>query len=491
MTHPSPTSPAAAPNVREYTVGEIARQVKRTVEGAFERVRVRGEISGLTKAASGHLYLSLKDESAAIDTVAWRSTAARLGIRPEDGMEVVCEGRLSTYAPRSRYQLIVDSMAVAGVGALLALLEERRRKLAAEGLFDDSRKRSIPFLPDSVGVVTSPSGAALRDVLRRIDDRFPRPVYVWPARVQGEGAAAEIARAISGFNRLDADSAVPRPDVLIVARGGGGIEDLWAFNEEEVVRAAAASEIPLISGVGHETDTTLIDHAADWRAPTPTAAAEKAVPVRAELRVSLLDRARRLAAGLARGIADRRRAISGFARGLPRPRRLVGEAAQRLDDRANGLARAAMRQSERRRATLDSAGRRLGAPTARLGAADARLRLAAQALRAAAAARSARERGALDRLSGDKRLAAATRRLVVERRRRLDALAPRLESVSYRNVLARGYSVVHGAAGLVRDAAAARRIGRFAVEFHDGRVDAELAGSPRAGRSDSQQGRLL
>ena len=236
MARPSSSPPVAAPNLREYTVGEIARQVKRTVEGAFERVRVRGEISGLTRAASGHLYLSLKDASAAIDTVVWRTTAGRLGVRPEDGMEVVCEGRLSTYAPRSRYQLIVDSMTVAGAGALLALLEERRRKLAAEGLFDASRKRPIPFLPEVVGVVTSPAGAALRDVLRRLDDRFPRPVWVWPARVQGEGAAAEIARAIAGFNRLEAGGEPPRPDVLIVARGGGSIEDLWAFNEEAVVR---------------------------------------------------------------------------------------------------------------------------------------------------------------------------------------------------------------------------------------------------------------
>ncbi len=491
MARPSTSPPVAAPNLREYTVGEIARQVKRTVEGAFERVRVRGEISGLTKAASGHLYLSLKDASAAIDTVVWRTTAGRLGVRPEDGMEVVCEGRLSTYAPRSRYQLIVDSMAVAGVGALLALLEERRRKLAAEGLFDDSRKRPIPFLSEVVGVVTSPSGAALRDVLRRLEDRFPRPVWVWPARVQGEGAAAEIARAIAGFNRLEAGGAPPRPDVLIVARGGGSIEDLWAFNEEAVVRAAAASEIPLISGVGHETDTTLIDHAADWRAPTPTAAAEKAAPVRAELTVDLLDRARRLAAGFARGVADRRRTVAGLARGLPRPRRLIGEAAQRLDDRANGLARAAALQCERRRAALAAAGHRIGAPTARVGAADSRMRLAAHALRAAAAMRNAAAQRALERLAGNERLSAAARRVVADRRRRLEALAPRLESVSHRNVLARGYAVVRGAAGLLRDAEAARRAGRFAIRFHDGDVDARVAGAARTQRGESGQDRLL
>ena len=306
MTQPGP----AIPNLPEYTVGEVARAVKRTVEGAFERVRVRGEISGFKRAASGHLYLALKDETAVLDSVVWRAAARRLSARPEDGLEVVCEGRLTTYAPRSRYQLIVESMRVAGAGALLALLEERRRKLAAEGLFDEARKRPVPFLPAVVGLVTSPSGAAIRDILQRLGDRFPRPVLVWPARVQGDGAAAEIAAAIAGFNRLAPGGAVPRPDVLIVARGGGSIEDLWAFNEEAVVRAAAASAIPFISAVGHETDTTLIDHAADWRAATPTAAAEKAVPVRADLAVDLLDRTRRLAAGFApphRRPAPRRR----------------------------------------------------------------------------------------------------------------------------------------------------------------------------------------
>ncbi len=481
-------------NLPEYTVGEVARAVRRTVEGAFERVRVRGEISGFTKAASGHLYLSLKDETATLDTVIWRNTAARLRMRPEDGLEVVCEGRLSTYAPRSRYQLIVDSMAVAGAGALLALLEERRRKLAAEGLFDATRKRPIPFLPAVVGVVTSPSGAAIRDVLQRLGDRFPRPVLVWPARVQGEGAAAEIARAIAGFNALALDRAPPRPDVLIVARGGGSIEDLWAFNEEAVVRAAAASAIPLISAVGHETDTTLIDHAADWRAPTPTAAAEKAVPVRAELVVDLLDCARRLAAGFARLATDRRRALAGLARGLPRPRAVIGEAVQRLDDRAAALDRAIAVHRERRSAALAALYHRLDSPAAQVAAARGRHRLAVQALRAAALSRDGAYRRVLERWTGDRRLVVAARRLAAERGRRLAALAARLESVSYRNVLARGYAMVRGPGGVLRTAGAARRAGRFAVQFHDGRVDVRTAGARRAApasRGDSAQGRLL
>ena len=315
-----------ASNIPEYSVSEVSAALKRTVEGAFQRVRVRGEISGFKRAASGHLYLALKDEKAVIDGVVWRGVARGLGLEPEDGLEVVCEGRLTTYPARSKYQLVIESMTVAGAGALLALLEERRKALAAEGLFDDDRKQAIPFLPDVIGVVTSPTGAVIRDILHRLADRFPRTVLLWPVVVQGDKAAAQIAAAIQGFNGLAADGAVARPDLLIVARGGGSIEDLWAFNEEVVVRAAAMSAIPLISAVGHETDTTLIDFAADRRAPTPTAAAEMAVPVRAELSLGLLDTAGQLARGMARMIETRRRAVEGLARGLPRPQALLGEA---------------------------------------------------------------------------------------------------------------------------------------------------------------------
>lgn len=274
---PPPLSDEAAAgpgNLPVLTVSELSFALKRTVEEAFGRVRVRGEISSFKRAASGHLYFSLKDADALIDAVVWRGTAGGFALRPEDGMEVIATGRLTTYPGRSRYQIVIESLELAGQGALLKLIEERRKKLEAEGLFDPARKRPLPYLPEVIGVVTSPTGAVIRDILHRLADRFPRHVLIWPVLVQGEGAAQQIAAAIAGFNRLAPGGAVPRPDLLIVARGGGSLEDLMAFNEEIVVRAAAASEIPLIAAVGHETDTTLIDFAADRRAPTPTAAAE-------------------------------------------------------------------------------------------------------------------------------------------------------------------------------------------------------------------------
>ena len=261
-------------NLAEYTVSELSRALKRSIEENFSFVRVRGEISGWKRHSSGHCYLCLKDSEAVLDAVCWRTTAIRLGIKPEDGMEVVCTGRLTTFPGRSKYQLIIDTIELAGIGALLKLLEDRRRRLAAEGLFAPERKKKLPFLPEVIGIVTSPSGAVLRDVLHRLSDRFPRRVLIWPVAVQGEGAAAQVAAAIAGFNHLREGGMVPRPQLIIVARGGGSLEDLMPFNEEIVVRAAAASAIPLISAVGHETDTTLIDHASDRRAPTPTAAAK-------------------------------------------------------------------------------------------------------------------------------------------------------------------------------------------------------------------------
>ena len=490
MTAPDPIPD----NIPEYSVSEVASAVKRTVEGAFDRVRVRGEISGFSRARSGHLYLSLKDATAVLDSVVWRGTAARLAMQPEDGLEVVCEGRLSTYAQRSRYQLIVESMTLAGAGALLALLEERRRKLADEGLFDEDRKQAIPHLPSRIGVVTSPAGAAIRDILQRIADRFPRPVWVWPARVQGEGAALEIARAIAGFNALAPGGAVPRPDVLIVARGGGSIEDLWAFNEEVVVRAAVASAIPLISAVGHETDTTLIDHAADWRAPTPTAAAEKAVPVRGTLVVDVRECDRRLAAGFARRVESCRRILEGLVRGLPRPRGVIDEATQRLDDRAANLVRAIAVFRERLRTGLAGVHHRLRSPSEQTALAGSRYRLAQQRFAAAANAHNARKRQQFERWSRDARLHAAIRRRTDEQKRRLDAMTRRLESVSYRNVLARGYAVVRSADAIVSTAAAARGAGRVSIEFHDARIDARIARSRSDGKrlqDNRQQGRLL
>src|SRR5579864_331884 len=346
-------------NLPEYTVSEISLAVKRSLEQGFAYVRVRGEISGFKRHSSGHCYLSLKDSDAALDAVIWRQTAQRLVVKPEDGIEVVCTGRITTYPGRSKYQLVVESMELAGVGALLKMLEDRRKRLAAEGLFDAARKRPLPYLPDVIGVVTSPTGAVIRDILHRLDDRFPRHVLVWPVIVQGEGAAEQVAAAIEGFNALQPGGAVPRPDLLIVARGGGSLEDLMAFNEEIVVRAAAASRIPLIAAVGHETDTTLIDFAADRRAPTPTAAAEMAVPVRLELVAEINAKATRLTGALSRGLAEHKTHLRGLARGLPDPASLIGSAAQRLDDRAERLSNGLTQLLRLRAAQLKTGATRL------------------------------------------------------------------------------------------------------------------------------------
>src|SRR5436190_3742868 len=332
--------PARA-NLPEYSVSELSQALKLSVEENFSHVRVRGEISGYKRHSSGHCYFALKDAEAVLDAVCWRQTAIRLSIRPEDGMEVVCTGRLTTYPGRSKYQLVVDSIALAGIGALLRILEERRQRLAAEGLFAAERKKKLPFLPEVIGIVTSPTGAVIRDILHRLADRFPRRILLWPVAVQGDGAAAQVASAITGFNRLPVGGPVPRPQLIIVARGGGSLEDLMPFNEEIVVRAAAASAIPLISAVGHETDTTLIDYASDRRAPTPTAAAEMAVPVRLDLVADLGNKSARLSGGLARLFDQRRLHLSGLARGLPDPGDLIGAATQRLDDRAERLRLAA------------------------------------------------------------------------------------------------------------------------------------------------------
>ena len=495
------TAPPTA-NLAEYTVSEISTALKRTIEGAYERVRVRGEISGFKRAASGHVYLALKDEKAVLDGVMWRGTASGLRFKPEDGLEVVCEGRLTTYAARSRYQLVIETMSPAGVGALLALLEERRKKLSAEGLFDDDRKQPLPFLPEVIGVVTSPTGAVIRDILHRLRERFPRHVLLWPVLVQGEAAADQIAAAIRGFNELTPGGAVPRPDLLIVARGGGSIEDLWAFNEEAVVRAAAESVIPLISAVGHETDTTLIDFAADRRAPTPSAAAEIAVPVRADLMVAVAERQRQLIAAMARMLDRNRRHLDGLARGLPRPQALLEEAAQRLDDRAENLRRMIGVYVERRRARLAEAGLKLKDPDRQLAEAGARLAVAVGGLRAAGAARLAEFRHALDRPTRDARLRRAVDHVTAAQSRRLAGAGKLLESYSYQRVLERGYAVVRDRAGAVVKLAADTTRGMAAsVQFADATVAAVLGGGAAAAPAptpkkrkrapDGDQGSLL
>jgi exodeoxyribonuclease VII large subunit len=326
-------TPTVAPdgNARPYSVSELAFALKRTLEETFGFVRLRGELSKVTRHSSGHCYLTIKDDRAAIDGVVWKGQVRGLACQPEQGLEVIVTGKITTYPASSKYQIVIETMEPAGIGALLAQLERLKTKLAGEGLFDAARKRPLPASPSVVGVITSPTGAVIRDILHRIRDRWPCHVIVWPVVVQGDAAAAQVCAAIKGFNALEPGGAIPRPDVLIVARGGGSVEDLWAFNDEALARAVFAGEIPLISAVGHETDNTLIDLVADRRAPTPTAAAEIATPVYAELRAMVADRQARLGRAMARQAENARHRLSAAARGLPRPADMLALARQRFD----------------------------------------------------------------------------------------------------------------------------------------------------------------
>jgi exodeoxyribonuclease VII large subunit len=470
--------PAPEPNVVEFSVSEISQAVKRTLEGAFDHVRVRGEVGRPNYHSSGHLYFTLKDEAAAMDAVCWRGVVGRLGLRLEEGMEVVCTGRVSSYPKSSRYQIVIESVELAGAGALLKLLEDRRRKLAAEGLFEADRKQALPFLPDVIGVITSPTGAVIRDILHRLGDRFPRHVLLWPVRVQGDAAASEIVAAIEGFNRIAPGGEVPRPDVLIVARGGGSLEDLMPFNEEIVVRAAAASDIPLISAVGHETDTTLIDHAADLRAPTPTAAAEMAVPVRADLLAGVLDDHRRMATAMARLMTDRATRVEGLGRGLPDPRRLLEVADQTLDSETDRLRNAWRNLLDGRQASVDRLFARIRRPEEAIGVADQKIdqlgKRLAQGWQTALRARRLR----FDGLDAAARLGRAAGRSQTDARARLDAAANMLESLSYERVLERGYAMVRDAEGTPLTRAARATAGAdIAIRFSDGEIGATVHGA--------------
>ena len=471
-------------NIPEFTVSEISGALRRTVEEAFDHVRVRGEISGFKRHSSGHLYFSLKDSDAVMDAVCWKGQAVRLGLAPEDGMEVIAVGRLTTYPGRSKYQMVVERMELAGQGALLKLLEDRKRKLAAEGLFDAARKRPLPYLPRVIGIVTSPTGAVIRDILHRLAERFPRHVLLWPVAVQGDGAAQQVAQAIAGFNALPADGPVPRPDLLIVARGGGSIEDLWAFNEEIVVRAAAASSIPLISAVGHETDTTLIDFASDLRAPTPTAAAEKAVPVRAELVAWCADVGARLTGAITRSLAERAHRVEALGRALPQPRAVIEDCWRRLDDRADRLKLAlpnllAKRERDLERLTIGL---------------EHAVKLAVQGERG----RLDKARLRLDQISG--RLAPAMTRLLADHGRAVESHGKLLESYSYRGVLARGFAVLRDADGAPLQSVRQVEAGAtLKVELQDGQVAVVADGTPppkavkpvKAPAADGRQGSLL
>jgi exodeoxyribonuclease VII large subunit len=436
---------AALTNLPEFSVTELSGALKRVVEENFAFVRVRGEISGLKFHSSGHVYFDLKDDKAVLNAVIWRANVARLKLRPESGMEVVVTGRISTYAGSSRYQILVEQVELAGLGALMALLEERKKRLTAEGLFESSRKKKLPFLPDVIGVITSPTGAVLRDIMHRLNARFPRRVLLWPVAVQGDNAAAEIAAAINGFNNMPAK--FPKPDLIIVARGGGSVEDLMAFNDETVVRAAAASVIPLISAVGHETDTTLIDFAADVRAPTPTAAAELAVPLRADLLAQTLDYQRRMLGCFSKGVTERRKHLTQLARILPKPEQLFAVPRQRLDIAGDALSKSLKHNVQTHRTRFHKA--------------EALLR-----------PRMLADRIALGRERANGLIARAKRAeeaRIAEARKHLEGLTRVLDGISYRAVLERGFALVRGEDGKVRRRAAAVKVGEnLTLTFADG-----------------------
>jgi exodeoxyribonuclease VII large subunit len=471
-------------NIPEWSVSELSAALKRTVEDAYGYVRVRGEISGYRGPhSSGHCYFSLKDEGARIDAVIWKGTFGRIRFKPEEGLEVIATGKLTTYPGKSSYQIVIDRLEPAGVGALMALLEERKKKLAAEGLFDEARKQLLPYLPDVIGVVTSPTGAVIRDILHRLADRFPRHVIVWPVRVQGEGSAEEVAAAIRGFNELPARGAVARPDLLIVARGGGSIEDLWSFNEEIVVRAAADSMIPLISAVGHETDVTLIDFVADKRAPTPTAAAEMAVPVKSELIARIENCARRALASWSRGQDHRRTELRAAARALPSAEALLAIPRQRLDACADRLPRALRANAQMHHTDFSRIAGRLAPQLLRVSVERQRARFTAAAGLLAASLRHNAEaqRTRIDRAR--ERLKALMERgeravvsLLDRRADRIERAGQLLAALSYHGVLARGFALVRGPEGQpLRTAAAVASGMRLDIEFQDGHVGAVAA----------------
>jgi len=461
-------------NLPVLSVAEISNALKRTVEENFDRVRIRGEISGFKRAASGHLYFTLKDESAVIDSVCWKGSALKLGIKPEDGMDVVALGRLTTYPGRSKYQIVVEAIELAGVGALLKLLEDRRKRLTEEGLFDTDRKRPIPYLPDVIGVVTSPTGAVIRDILHRLEDRFPRHVLVWPTPVQGEGAAEKIATAIDGFNRVDGNNGVPRPDVLIIARGGGSLEDLWAFNEECVVRAVSESTIPVISAIGHETDTTLIDYAADRRAPTPTAAAEMTVPVHADLQAGVMSMASRLLQSIARLKTEKSMALDGLSRGLSGPERMLDTARQRLDEWSERLSGGLQTGLSRQVADLERIVAGLRSPDDQILLAENRLQNETRSLTALSSV------------------------IVKEKSHRLENLGSLLTSYSFERVLDRGFALMTDPDGKPVTTVKGLKTGdMLSMRLADGKKQVMVSGGGKLKKKvkktppSNQQGQLL
>ncbi len=459
-------------NVLEFTVTELAFALKRTLEDAYGYVRVRAEIGRVTNAGSGHCYLDLKDDRSVISAVIWKNSYTRLRVKPQQGLEVIVTGKVTTFPNQSKYQILIDTLEPAGVGALMALLEERKKKLAAEGLFDSLHKKPLPSLPRVIGVVTSPTGAVIRDILHRLAARFPRQVILWPVRVQGEQCAAEIAAGIRGFNALPPGGHIPRPDLIIVARGGGSIEDLWGFNEEIVLRAAFESRIPLISAVGHETDWTLLDHVADERAPTPTAAAERAVPVRDDLIAQVASLASRMRRCSAKMIEERRARLVSAKRGLPRPEEILSHARQRFDAAGGRLAWALRSNTRHHRSDFERCAARLSLRAVR---------------------REMERQG--DRMAVYyNRLSTSARQQVGLRRSALDSAGKLLASLSHYSVLKRGFALVTAEDKLIASAAAAKPAQQVSIQFHDGKVGARIDRKEAAGakpRSTNPQGTLL
>ena len=485
MDEPLPNTTQAG-NMPEFTVAEISGAVKRTLETTFGRIRVRGEVTEMKRYPSGHIYFSLKDEGGKLAAVAWKFVVPRLGMVPENGVEVIATGKISAYGDRSSYQLMVDRLEYAGAGALLARIEALRVKLASEGLFDAARKQPLPVLPRVIGVISSEQGAVIQDIRTTILRRFPRTILLWPVPVQGEGAAEKIAAAIRGFDAMAPDGDVPRPDVLIVARGGGSLEDLMAFNDEGVLRAVAACSIPLISAVGHETDTTLIDFVSDRRAPTPTAAAEIAIPARADLLADVAQFSARLTGAVRRVSQEQRLRLSRAERGLPDLPALLGTARQRLDDRGERLRMALPNLMVARRAALERATRGLPDLPALLRARHDRLVLAGTRL-----AGALRQSVAVTQTRANRTLARLTPAPLVggmrEARARLEGMSARLESVSPEAVLKRGYALIFDAAEQPLTSAGAVPKGTgIRVRFADGEVRAVTEG----GKAPTPQGRL-
>ncbi|SLN31379.1 Exodeoxyribonuclease 7 large subunit [Aquimixticola soesokkakensis] len=497
-------------NAPEFSVSELSGAVKRTIESGFSHIRVRGEVGRVTLARTGHLYFDLKDERAVLSAISWKGQVAKMTVRPEEGMEVIATGRMTTFAGQSRYQMTVENVEPAGAGALMAMLEKRKALLASEGLFDPARKRPLPYLPDIIGVVTSPTGAVIRDILHRLRERFARKVLIWPVAVQGQNCAAEVANAINGFNALTPGGALPRPDLLIVARGGGSVEDLWGFNEEIVARAAAASRIPLISAVGHETDTTLIDFVSDRRAPTPTAAAEIAVPVRLELATWVSDQETRMARSVTQAQERRAQRLRDLARSLARPERALEAPQQRFDRASERLDVALQGLVAKRSVELarTAAALRPAVLQARIAAAQERA-MGLSARLAPALARGTNDHHkafarVAQRLDGDmvsqialrksEALATTTQRFsrvtqgqISDWRARLDALERMRQTLGYTATLTRGYAVVRGAQGLVTSAQDAAAI--VSVEFSDGLVAVGPGAAPAASaQPESTQG---